>query len=66
MAKTPEVSGLGQHGERVDGPNARDRAQQAIVRMVAEKLDRAILNGVAALDQAAPLRQNEAEHPDRV
>lgn len=34
--------------------------------MIAEKLDGASLDRVAALDEVALLRQDEAQHPDRV
>jgi len=37
MAKATQVAGLGQNGERIDGADARDRAQEAIVRMVGEQ-----------------------------
>ena len=66
MAKAPEVAGLGQNGERIDGADARDRAREMIVGMVAEQLGGALFDGVALLDQTATMRQNEAEHPDGV
>ncbi len=37
-AEAAQVAGLGQNGERIDGADSRDRAQEAIVRMVGEKL----------------------------
>jgi hypothetical protein len=34
--------------------------------MIGEKLGGALLDGVAALDEAAPLGQHKTEHPDRI
>jgi hypothetical protein len=34
--------------------------------MAAEKVCGASLDGVALLDQAAPLRQHQAKHPQRI
>src|SRR5690606_29311979 len=64
MAKAPKVAGLGQNGERIDGSDARDRAQKLIIGMAAEKRGSTRLDGVAALDQASPLCKHEAEHPE--
>lgn len=63
MTKTAQITGFGQNGQRINRPDPGYRAQQLIIWMVGQQLCRAVLNGIALLNKAASLRQNEAEHP---
>ena len=59
MVEAAQIASLGQNGQRVDGSDPRNRAQQLIIRPVAQKFDCAILDGIALADQtSANIRRN--------
>lgn len=59
MIEVPQITGLGQDGKRVDRTNARNVAQQLVVDVIGEPFDL-----VTLVDEAAPLRDDRAEHGD--
>jgi len=64
VREAAEVARLGEDRQGVDRPDAADRPQTPIVGMVGEEELGAVLDLVAAGDQAAAFRQGHAKHGD--
>ena len=62
MAEAAQVAGLGQDGQGVDRPDARDLAQQLVVGVIRQQGMGEPLDLVALADQAAGLGDDQAEH----
>src|SRR5215212_700494 len=65
VPKAAEVAGLGQNGGRGDRSNAWDPTQELVVRALVQELDGHRLKGVALLNEAACLGDDEAEQANR-
>ena len=61
MVEAAQIASLGQNGQGIDGSDPRNRAQQLIIRPVAQQFDGAILDGIALADQASAFGQHQAE-----